>query len=257
MAERSGYQQWPMTVVAVRDVAPHLRRVTFGAPEFADFALQAPDESFGLMMPLAGREFVMPEAGRLNARSAIQAMPVEQRPELRWYSVRALRPEAAEMDADLVLHGDAGPGSAWAERARPGETVGFRTGTFEYRAAAPGETQLLVADETAAPALAAIVESQAESGSSLRVVVEAPDDSYLALGDLPGDARICLRGSGVPGSAVLAALRDIALDDVTSAWVCGESGLATGVRRFLTGERGLDRARVMFSGYWKQGRPRL
>ena len=68
----------------------------------------------------------MPNADKVNVRTAVAQIPEAQRPEMRWYTVRALRPEAAEIDVDIVVHGDSGPGSAWALRAAPGDRVGFR-----------------------------------------------------------------------------------------------------------------------------------
>ncbi|MGW5885377.1 SIP domain-containing protein [Streptomyces koyangensis] len=41
------------------------------------------------------------------------------------------------------------------------------------------------------------------------------------------------------------------------AWVAGEAGLATGVRRHLVGERGVARADVTFRGYFRHGRAAL
>jgi NADPH-dependent ferric siderophore reductase len=38
--------------------------------------------------------------------------------------------------------------------------------------------------------------------------------------------------------------------------VCGEAGLVTGLRRQLVKDRDVDRRRILFSGYWKRGRPR-
>ncbi|WP_146339941.1 siderophore-interacting protein [Nesterenkonia sp. NBAIMH1] len=39
------------------------------------------------------------------------------------------------------------------------------------------------------------------------------------------------------------------------AWLAGESGVITGLRRHLVKEIGLSRGQVSFMGYWKQGRP--
>ncbi len=64
------------------------------------------------------------------------------------------------------------------------------------------------------------------------------------------------RGSGAPGSFLLPTLTRAELPAVDYAWVCGESSLVTGVRRHLVKERGIDRRKVMFSGYWKLGQTR-
>lgn len=39
------------------------------------------------------------------------------------------------------------------------------------------------------------------------------------------------------------------------AWLAGEAGVITGLRRHLVRDLGIDRSRVAFMGYWKLGRP--
>ncbi|MDX8054213.1 siderophore-interacting protein [Lentzea sp. BCCO 10_0798] len=245
---REVFDQFVMTVTAVTELGDHMRRITFHAPEFASFAVTGPDEHFGLLMA-TGRELVMPADDRINVRSSLRAMPEDTRPDLRWYTVRAHRPDVAEIDVDFVVHGDAGPGTRWARRAITGDEAGFRAGGSAYRPPAGGSV-LLAADETALPALAAILEVETRP---VQVFVEVPDESYRV--DL--EAEWVLRGDAEPGSAVLKAIQDKALSTVEYAWACGESALATGVRRHLVKDRGVDRKAIMFSGYWKVGSARM
>ena len=44
--------------------------------------------------------------------------------------------------------------------------------------------------------------------------------------------------------------------DLDYAWLCGESGLATSLRRHLVQEIGMDKRAITFSGYWKLGAAR-
>jgi NADPH-dependent ferric siderophore reductase len=245
---REVFDQFVMTVTAVTELGEHMRRVTFHAPELASFAVTGPDEYFGLLVA-TGRDLVMPADDRINVRSSLRAMPEDTRPDLRWYTIRAHRPEKAEIDVDFVVHGDAGPGTRWARRAIAGDQAGFRAGGSAYRPPSAGSV-LLVADETALPALSAILEAETRPA---HVFVEVPDESYRI--DL--EAEWVFRGSSEPGSAVLKAIQDRALSTVDYGWVCGESGLATGVRRHLVKDRGVDRKAIMFSGYWKVGSARM
>lgn len=261
---REVFDQFVMSVTAVTELSEHMRRITFHAPEFASFAVTGPDEYFGLLTA-TGRELVMPADDRVNVRSSLRAMPEDTRPDLRWYTIRAHRPDTAEIDVDFVVHGDAGPGTRWARRAIAGDKAGFRAGGSAYNPPSEGSV-LLAADETALPALAAILEVETrpvhgavgehrggEACDDLFVFVEVPDESYRV--DL--DAEWVFRGDASPGSAVLKAIQDRALSTVEYAWACGESALATGVRRHLVKDRGVDRKAIMFSGYWKVGSARL
>ncbi len=134
---RDTFEQFPMTVTAVRTLSEPVRRITFQAPEFGQYTPSGPDEYFALIFPARpGQAVVMPNADRVNVRTTVAQIPEAQRPQMRWYTVRALRPDAGEIDVDIVVHGDSGPGSAWALRAAPGDRVGFRASDSCYRAPA-------------------------------------------------------------------------------------------------------------------------
>lgn len=256
---RTVFDQFRMTVHAVAELSPNLRRVTFHAREFADFEPAGPDECFALLMPPAGQTSVtMPSADRINVRQAVRKMPEDRRPELRWYTIRALRPREQEIDVDFVLHGDSGPGSRWAGSARAGFEVGFRAGSATYLPPAGAETELLAADETALPALSAILESRNGGGPSVtHAFVELPDESYRQPVDTSIPVTWLYRGTDAPGSRLLPAVRGTDLSTVEYAWLCGESAIATGLRRHLVKDRGIDRRRILFSGYWKLGQARF
>lgn len=252
---REVWDQFTMTVHAVRELHPHLRRITFRAEEFATLRQTGPDEYFALLMPPAGSSTVtMPSADRLNVRQAIRKLPEDQQPEMRWYTIRARRPAEHEIDVDFVLHGDAGPGSRWASAAEPGQVVGFRAGPATYRPPGVG-TYLLVADETALPALSAILEAGVPAET--QVYVEIPSDGYRLPIETDVPVTWLVRGTDAPGTSALAAVGAAELSDVDYAWLCGEAALATGLRRHLVKERGVDRRRILFSGYWRLGQARL
>jgi len=246
---REVFDQFVMIVTAVTELSEHMRRITFHAPEFSSFAVTGPDEYFGLLTA-TGRELVMPADDRINVRSALRAMPEDVRPDLRWYTIRTHRADTAEIDVDFVLHGDAGPGTRWARRVIAGDKAGFRAGGSAYKPPSSGSV-LLVADETALPALAAILEVETRP---VHVFAEVPDESFRV--PLDGVEWV-FRSSDAPGSAVVKAVQEATLSTVDYAWACGESALATGVRRHLVKDRGVDRKAIMFSGYWKVGSARM
>lgn len=262
VAEREGHAQFEATVARVVDLNSVVRRFTLAAPELTGYALAGPDEYFGLLMPGADGVLHLPDPERVNVRAAVAEMPEDEQPGLRWYTVRELRRERGEVDVDIVTHGDSGPGSAWAIGAKVGDPVGFRSGgalytTFDAR------RQLFVADETAVPALLAILDERARRGlpglgEGVTAHVEAPTAEVLSGMDLPAQVVVHERGDEAPGTAARAALgadasATAALD---YAWACGESGLATSIRRHLVQEVGMDKKAITFSGYWKLGAAR-
>ncbi|KGN37156.1 side tail fiber protein [Knoellia subterranea KCTC 19937] len=184
-------------------------------------------------------------------------MPEQDRPNLRWYTVRAHRPEASEIDVDIVTHGDSGPGSAWACAAQVGDRAGYRSGGALYRGHECTGRMLIVADETALPAVAAIIEQHPDVVERATIHLEVADKAALTAYDFGGaEPHVHVRGDAEPGTAVLPVLRDAQLKDVFYAWICGESGMVTEGRRHLVKTVGIDRRQVLFSGYWKLGQER-
>jgi len=215
-----------MTVSAVRDLHPRLRRLTFAASEFEDFAVEGPDECFGWLLPADGR------------------------PHLRWYTVRGHRPAAGEIDVDVVLHGDTGPASRFAAAAKPGDSADFRSSGAAYSPPDGWRAQLLLGDETSMPALARIAESLPPSSRDVRAVVELPDPTwtYDVGGDLDVEWRY--RHGAAPGSTLVSVVEEQPYP-LDYAWVCAEATAVREVRRRLVDGWGLDRRRVTFSGYWR------
>src|SRR5262245_38721974 len=106
-------------VLHVRQVTPRVTRITLGGPGLAGFASRAPAEHIKVFLPRPGET----EAPRTVPGPDGPIFPPElPRPLSRTYTPRQFRPDAQELDVDVVRHGD-GPGSAWATRARPGDTV--------------------------------------------------------------------------------------------------------------------------------------
>ncbi|GGL36171.1 siderophore-interacting protein [Phycicoccus endophyticus] len=237
-----------------------MRRVSCVADDLRDFVPCGPDEYVGLLMPPPGRALVMPDPEPANVRATVAALPAEERPALRWYTVREHDPLRGRLDIDIVTHGDSGPGSAWACRARVGDPVGIRASGALYRGFDVGGRQVLVADETAVPSVAAILDAWGGPADAadhgVEVHVEVADPRVLDSYDL-GDAHVHVR-TGIPGSAVLPALETTLgarPGRIAYGWACGEADLAAGARRALV-RHGADRRHVFFCAYWKLGRPR-
>ncbi|MBD3783660.1 MAG: siderophore-interacting protein [Micrococcales bacterium] len=257
---RETFPQFAATVAEVHDLGGGMRRFVCEAPELRDFVPCGPDEYVGLLMPPAGAPLVLPDPGPVNVRASVAALPDATRPALRWYTIREHDPVRGRVDVDVVTHGDSGPGSAWACRARPGDPVGLRASGALYRGFEVGGRQVLVADETAVPSVAAVLDAWGGADDArdhgVEVHVEVADPAVLDAYDL-GDAHVHVR-TGAPGSAVVPAL-DLELSRrpgaIAYGWACGEASLAAATRRVLV-RHGAARRSVFFCAYWKLGRPR-
>lgn len=291
-------------VQAVEQVSPNFIRITFGGADLDEFG--TPGDVFDARIKLIfppSPEVVPPlDRDADDWWAAFLAVPEEERGSMRTYSIRELRTTGSgtQVVVDFVLHlqpGLTGPASTWASTAEIGRKlflIGPRRGRedrggIEY---APGDAGavLLAGDETAAPAIARILE---DAPRDLRgtAFIEVPVPADV----LPIDAPIGVDVHWLPRAAdqlhgaelipaVLSFLgdesaevevRDIETEELlwetpaysalgeqidasASAaeryfWIAGESGVVTTLRRHLVKDLGIDRSQVAFMGYWRRG----
>src|SRR5687768_9733357 len=109
-----------VTVTRVTDLTPTMRRVTFSGPGLGDYPVAGFDHYARLLLPREGQAEPTLPAGE-SWYVALMKMDRADRPVVRNYTLRAVRPEDCEVDVDFVLHGDAGPAAAWASQVEPGQ----------------------------------------------------------------------------------------------------------------------------------------
>ncbi len=246
-----------------------MRRLTLEAQEFCDFQTLAADEYFGLMIPRSGTlELPSEHPPQISPRALVALIPEELRPDVRWYTVRQHRPSVGQVDVDMVLHGEgevSGPAGRWASRAQRGDIVGFCECKGVYAPEDSVRTQLLIGDETSLPALAALLESDEPAPTRGRldsqhvtVHIEVPSDDEIQQIHTDVPIQWHVRNEARPGSSLL---RDLECADLPNtidyAWVCAEALTVKLVRRHLVNARGVDKSKILFSGYWRLGEARL
>ncbi|WP_410656192.1 siderophore-interacting protein [Amycolatopsis sp. lyj-112] len=244
-------------VAGVRRLTPHMSRVTFSGASLEDLA---PDQYVKVFFPQPGQSepaLPAPLAGDevLSWYRTYLAMPDDVRPPMRTYTVRSVRQPAREIDVDFVLHGDDGPASAWASRAAEGDRVAFLGPHGLYNVPEGTTWQLLIGDETAIPAIGAIVEAL-PAGTRALVYIEISDREDRQVFETQGTVELhwVVRGSAGVGEAVLEAVRKADLPGGTPyAWISGEANMVKLARRHLVRERGIDKRAICFTGYWRQG----
>ncbi|MEU8203764.1 siderophore-interacting protein [Streptosporangium sp. NPDC049046] len=295
-AEVPAYRGHQVAVLRTERLSPSFVRVTFGGEDLAGFADNGFDQRIKVILPLPDGS-ITPLGEGADWYQRWRALPDELRNPIRTYTVRAVRPEQRELDVDFVLHGETGPASRWATHASPGDRVVVvgpnaahpgPTGGQEWAPPAGASHLLLAGDETAVPAIAAIVESLSGSvrATALLEIPKAAD--ALRLDVRPGVKVTWLpRGGARHGDLLIPAVRetlgaltaeravtgaanpleDVDVDaeilwevpeapkgDGLYAWLAGEAGMVKLLRRHLVQETGVDRSSVAFMGYWRLGR---
>lgn len=266
------FRFFTLRVVRTRRLGPSLLRVTFGGPDLVDFHSDGRDQSLSLFLPHPGQsEPAVPIELGDGWWQGWRELPDDVRAVMRSYTLRELRRDPDEIDIDFALHGlepgaavPAGPAARWASGARAGDRVVLlgpaMADNRAIRFRPPADTDLVVlwGDETALPAASAILESL-PAGLRVRAWLEVHHAADIQDLVTSADAEITwlVRDELTAGShpSALDALRNDRLPSARApyAWIAGESGRVKELRRHLVGERGIDRRRVTFVGYWRQG----
>lgn len=315
--DRPAYRPYRARVVSITQLTPHFTRVTFTADAFEYFGTDRLDQRIKLVFPLSDGSLA--EVGADDPASIDRgdwyelwrALPDAARSPFRTYTVRVIDPEARQLAVDFVVHeahddgptgtadaaAPAGPAAAWLAAAGIGDeliivgpdarSIHSPTG-IDWR---PGSaTQFLLAgDETAAPAICAILESLSPDHRG-HVFIEIPtaldqlpitkppgvEVTWLArehdrVGELlvPALAAWVEQSAAIVEAARAPRPQEIAEIDVDVetlwdspeapqqtgfyAWLAGESAAIKTVRRILVSQHGIDRKRVAFMGYWRLG----
>jgi NADPH-dependent ferric siderophore reductase len=298
------YRLFDVAVRRVHRVGVSFVRVTFGGDELPAFGAGGHDQRLKVLLPQGA--FDLAQAPGADWYGWWRALPDADRPVMRTYTVRAVRPDAGEVDVDFVLHGvedgHAGPASAWAARACAGDRVVLvgpsapgtgRMWGVEWAPPAEARTLLLAADETAVPAVCAVLE-QLPAGVRATALLEVPEAGDVldvrSAADLTVEwlPRARAQGPHAHGERLVARVREVAarlVDEQTAvavdetgtdadegvvwdvpehavasgpeclyAWLAGEAGVVKQLRRHLVREVGVPRASVAFMGYWREGR---
>ncbi len=243
-------------VTSIERLSPSFLRVELGSPALADLAAEGPtyDQRIKLVLPDGdGEAPTFDEVGE-SWYADWQALPEAERGHLRTYTLRAVRGIGPDtrLVIDFALHEPAtGPGAAWGARARVGDRIavvaprrGHVYGGIEFE---PGDATdvLLVGDETAVPAIAAILEQVAPRvrvTAFLEVplttdILDLPRRPTLSVTWLPRDgaprgtalhaAVLAHLGRPTPGATALPAVSDDEVDpDLWETPVHSSSGEA-------------------------------
>lgn len=245
-----------MKVVATERINDHFQRLTFGGSGFSDFQnnpatdkyiklLLPPDPSLGLTPPF--------DLDALRAE-----LPKKQLPVRRTYTVRSVDEAVGTLTVDFVLHGEDGVAGPWAASVQVGELVQFGGPGGKYVPEPETDWHLLAGDEAALPAIAAALEAMDDDAvgiAHLEVATAADEWDLVAP---PGmEVRWHHRGGDfTPETALLEqAVRETPWrEGAVQTFIHGEREVMKSLRKYLTDERGVERARLSLSAYWAYGR---
>lgn len=219
---------WQLSVAAVEDIAPHLRRVRLTGTELDDFQY-VPGQDLALA-------FVRSDGITVRRR----------------YTIRRFDRGSRLIDVDVVMHGD-GPGMRWAQQVRPGMRVDAIGPRGKITLATDADWHLFAGDATAAPAAFAMLEA---------LPSQVPAHAYLLVTDAserqpfnpqsPVQELEWLYGTS-PADGLRATLADaLRVQGAGHAYLAGEVNLVNDLKRLLL-STGWSSDQISPKAYWNQG----
>ena len=220
------------TVTRREELSEHLVRVHVAGEQLRTmpWGEQGPgpraDSYIKVLIPPAGGAVDVDVADMVRWRREFMAAPREEAGWMRTYTVRdattvELEGERVpELAIDVVLHGDPehgmGPGAAWGDSVRAGDSARLLvpSGDSAWWAAwddgrAAGQDVVIAGDETALPAISAIVD-----GVEQRVRVNRPvDGAYEPPRSITVAVEVPAEADAVPGAGPRALARAASCDE--------------------------------------------
>lgn len=242
-------------VTETRWLTPTLVRVVLAGGDLAAMTPRPETDAYlNLAIPPAGAPY-----DAVFDPAAVRAEhPRETWPARRRYTVADFDAERLELSIDFVVHGHTGIAGRWAASAQPGDVLVLEGPSGGYYPDPDVEVHLLVGDESALPAIAATLRAvPAGARVVVRLLCDGPEHE-VAL-ETPGELDLLWLHRGGDEADVLLlvdAVRATALPDPgagrVQAFVHGEAEEVRAVRRHLLAERGLTRADMSCSPYWRR-----
>ncbi|MFE4574415.1 siderophore-interacting protein [Streptomyces chartreusis] len=257
-----------LTVQASEQTSPHFMTVTLGGDDVHHLQQIGFDQAGRLFFadPAADDDVFLPSSERWILQLTLQGG--NRRPRVRTYTIRRFKPEVSAFDIEISLREidpserTAAPGTRWARAATPGTKVAFLDEGHSYAPPGTAAWQLLAGDESALPAILAILErSAADLPAEVFLEVPVSEDIRTEVTMPPGSTMHWLPRTdpdAKPGTLALHAVQQAQLPDGRFyAWAAGESSMATGIRRHLVSKRGVLKSDISFRGYFSHGRTSL
>ena len=222
-----------LTVVSAEMLTPQMRRIGLHSAELDDFVSASPDDHIKIMLPGTDGTTIM-----------------------RDYTPRKFDRSARLLTVDFALH-DAGPATAWALAARPGDQlqIGGPRGsvvvpdTFDW--------VLLVGDETALPAIGRRVE-ELRAGVPVTTIVTVDAAAEIQTFETAARWRghwLCRDTEGADDTANAQRAIDLLFPKQGDGfvWIAGEAQFARALRHHVLTRHHHPVQGMKAAGYWIRG----
>jgi NADPH-dependent ferric siderophore reductase len=243
-------------VCNIQDTTPHLRRICLKHELLKGIGGLNPGAHIKIIIPgIKGEKAALPDlsSGRPDWYDQ------KNKPVSRTYTIRNLDSVNGVVDIEFVLHGDAGPASAWAAKASVDDYLGLGI-KKSGRAHEWAGWYLFAGDETATPAIAAMLESlPAETAGVAFLEADSPSDIFTINTKSSVEVRWLSRDGERPehSDKLLKAITAIEVPGVALysryAWIAGEHDMVKATKKYVSEQMGFDREELHATVYWTAG----
>jgi NADPH-dependent ferric siderophore reductase len=253
-------------VVRSEQLTPHLIRVVLGGAGFDTFTPNEFTDAYVKIVFVNDGVDVsaLPQPLTLDS---FKALPADQQPVVRTYTVRRVDSARREIAIDFVVHGEHGVAGPWAAAVRPGQPAYLTSPNGAYAPDPAADWHLFAGDEAAVPAIAAALEALPDNAiGKVFIEVAGPEDEIALSAPAGVDVRWVYRGGRadlVPEDAagdhalLIAAVKEAEwLPGQVQVFIHGEAqAVMHNLRPYIRKERGVDAKWAgSISGYWRRGR---
>jgi NADPH-dependent ferric siderophore reductase len=173
---------------------------------------------------------------------------------MRTYTPRRVDVTAGTLDVELIVHG-AGPASAWAERAAPGDHLAVAGPGGRLALDVDDGPWVIAGDESAIPAIGTLLDAL-PPGAQAEVYIEVEDGGDEIELDGPVAAKITWLhrgGAAAPGALLHDAVASATIPAGTKVWAACEARAVRGIRRALLDGGRVEVGSLVTRGYWRAG----
>lgn len=228
---RHALKRRSLVVRASERLTPGMLRITLTGEDLVDFTSLAPDDHIKIIVPT--------EAGE----------------QMRDYTPRRFDAGRRELIVDFAVH-EAGPATAWALAAAPGDRLDIAGPRGSAVIAPEGLRWLLIGDETALPAIGRRIEEAAPSSEVIGLVAVTGPEEHQVFETAATLSSLWVHrplAAAADASPLLAALEGVTITPDTFIWIAAEASVTRALRAYLTGTRGVPLAWTKAAGYWVMG----
>ena len=255
-------------VIRSEQLAPHMIRVVLGGRGFDTFVPSEFTDSYVKVVIVRSdlddaTVDALPQPLTLDS---FAALPEEQRPVVRTYTVRHADADRREIAIDFVVHGEHGVAGPWAASVQPGQRAYLMGPSGAYAPDPAADWHLLAADEAGLPALSVALEALPPNaigrafievaGPEDEVPLTAPDGVEIRWIYRGGRADLVPEDQAGDHAPLIAAVKESPwLPGQAQVFIHGEAQTVMhNLRGYVRKERGVEAKWASISGYWRRGR---